>query len=211
MVKHPVLGLMLMSLCMTAHAETQKRVGGDAQNSQAQMLLQQIALERDKAVSEKIALQKQIDKLTADLEASEAQQKKLKKKLSSTSGALDKYKGNSSALSEKLADTRAQMKELIDKFRETIGNLKMVESQKMTLEDRLAGREAELKQCSEHNVQLYGVNQNLIEQYQNKGVIDTVRGNEPVLGFGRVEMENIAQAYQDKIDELRFRVELERQ
>lgn len=58
----------------------------------------------------------------------------------------------------------------------------------------------QLKLCGNHNSKLVSSAKELLERYQNKGTFDGFLQTEGVLQFKSVEMENIVQEYEDKIN-----------
>jgi len=57
--------------------------------------------------------------------------------------------------------------------------------------------------CTVKNAKLYDLNVELLKRYADKGVVDVVTGREPLTGLKRVELDNLVQDLQDKLDEQR--------
>ena len=58
------------------------------------------------------------------------------------------------------------------------------------------------------NARLVQVNRELLVHYEKKGWLDAVLQREPLTQLKRVEIENIAEEYQDKIDRQEFKKEM---
>jgi hypothetical protein len=65
---------------------------------------------------------------------------------------------------------------------------------------RFDNEEKSLATCTEHNARLVEVGHELLVRVRQKGFLDIVKQEEPLLGLGDVEMFNLIQAYRDKID-----------
>jgi hypothetical protein len=84
-------------------------------------------------------------------------------------------------------------------------NLRRTESDKNLLQETVVGQAQQLETCESHNVRLLQVNRDLLGQYENKGFFDSLMQREPIIGLKGVELENIVQDYQDRLDRLVFR------
>jgi len=53
--------------------------------------------------------------------------------------------------------------------------------------------------CEKNNATLIVISDELLDRYKNKGVIESVRDREPILGLHRVQLEHLAQEYHARI------------
>jgi len=125
--------------------------------------------------SERDALQGENARLKTEREA-------LKAKKTSTDGALSKSRENLRTMQENLDKTLAEKKEA---------------------EAIVAERGRQIEQCTIKNTKLYQLNGELLKRYADKGMMDAMARREPFTGFKKVEMENLLQEMQDKLDEQR--------
>lgn len=67
------------------------------------------------------------------------------------------------------------------------------------------GQQARLvTECSNKNDRLFQLNAELLERWRGKGLVDTLRQREPVLGLGAVQTFNQVQDLRDKAESERF-------
>lgn len=146
-----------------------------------QRMLRQVSQERDAAVAEVARLKAEIE----DLNRKHADARK-----------------NSDAA---LAKSRESIAALNAGMQQTTQNLRRAESEKSLLQETLVGQAQQLEACESNNVKLLQVNRELLGQYENKDFFDSLMQREPVTGLKGVELENIVQDYQDRLDRLVFR------
>ena len=85
--------------------------------------------------------------------------------------------------------------------RDTRNNLQQETSHKQRLEQNLDARGKALEVCEAKNKMLYQYHVELINRAQNRGSLSILLEKEPVLGFKRVQIENMLEEYRDKIDD----------
>ena len=56
-----------------------------------------------------------------------------------------------------------------------------------------------LQSCEDKNIKMFEAAKEVLNSYENKGVMDSLLKSEPVLQFKSVEMESIIQEYEDKL------------
>jgi chromosome segregation ATPase len=200
----------LWSLSLTVQAQVQRAppsgVATPAQSGQLQQLQQQLV----EASAARSQLQSENDRLKADNEA-------LKKQ-------LDAAKGGAAALAQKAAaleanaarsgtanrdaqeaneHLREQMSDLIGRFRGTAQQLKDSETANNKNAAALAERDAQYKSCTERNVQLYQLSNEVITRLETQGFWTAVARTEPFTRIARTRMENLALDYQSRADAAR--------
>lgn len=153
----------------------------DQKAAKAQRMLRQMALERD-------AMQTENAKLRGELEALNGKLGGLKK---SSETALLKSRGSYATLNENL--------------QQTTQGLHKLESEKNLLQETVDGQAQLIVSCEEKNAKMVQINRELLVHYEKKGPLDAMLQREPLTQLKRVEIENIAQEYQDKIDQLEFK------
>lgn len=149
--------------------------------AKAQRMLRQMSLERDAAQAENAKLKSEVEELNRKLS--------VVRKNSET--ALTKSQENNAALSENLQQTDAK--------------LHQAESERNQLQETVNGQAELIQSCESKNTGLVQVNRELLDRYQKKGIFDALLQREPLTQLKRVEIENAAQEYQDRIDQMEFK------
>ena len=189
-------------------AESVRRGGGDGGNA---ALLQQITAERD-------AMRTKQEQLTADnerqikelgdvkgkLTESTREITRLKAQQGESARATDRAQESGVATAEKLKDTQERLQKLVDKYKELVTELRKSEEHVATLEASTGQKGDTLNQCVKDNQALYKTAQELIQQYEGKGVWDALLQREPVTQLKRVEIESIAELYRDRMEQHKF-------
>ena len=153
----------------------------DQKTAKAQRMLRQMALERDAMQAENTKLKGELDELNRKLGG-------LKK---SSEAALSKSHDGYTTLNEKL--------------QQTTQNLRNLESDKNQLQETVVDQGKLIESCEDKNARMVQINHELLVRYERKGFLDAILQREPFTQLKRVEIENISQEYQDKIDQLEFK------
>ena len=174
----------------------------------AKAALRQIQVQLKQVQDEKTALEQVKAELATELDA-------LKKKSGDWAASATRANRGKAVL-EKEAEVLRQdktklseeittlKKELTDSqlaVRDTRQNLQQEASLKQRLEQNLSARGQELEMCQTKNKILYQYHVELINRAQQRGSLDVLLEKEPVLGFKRVQIENLLEEYRDKLDE----------
>ena len=162
----------------------------------SQVQNQKAALEQDKA-----GLSKELDTLkqkSDELASSVKSVNRSKIVLAKEAEALrqDKIK-----LSEEIARLKKELTSSQTAEHDTRNNLQQETSHKQRLEQNLSTRSKSLEVCETKNKMLYQYHVDLINRAQNRGSLSVLLEKEPVLGFKRVQIENLLEEYRDKIDD----------
>lgn len=105
------------------------------------------------------------------------------------------------ALKLKLSETETKLVDSETLRRTTAQTLTQTESARKQIENQLADRQQDLKICQSHNGQLYGLGREMMHKYRDKSCQDALAQAEPFTGLKKVEMENLLEAYRDKLDD----------
>ena len=116
-----------------------------------------------------------------------------------------KHAGVKKSSDTALAKSRESIAVLSADLKQTAQNLLRTESEKTLLQETVVGQAQQVETCESHNVKLLQVNQDLLGHYEKKGFFDSLMQREPITGLKGVELENIVQDYQDRLDRLVFR------
>lgn len=123
----------------------------------------------------------------------EAKVAELEKRNKEAAEALNQARGAYTALEDKAAEIAAVAR---DRGEE----IKRLNAEKQGLEARLKGTEAQLDHCESNNARLAILGTELVEKYENKGMLTTILKNEPFTQIKKVEIENLAAEYREKIE-----------
>jgi chromosome segregation ATPase len=176
--------MLAMAMLMTVFLASGEAKAADAEDQKVQRIqhmLRQVSQVRD-------ALQAENTRLKSEIEELNRKHTGIKK---SSDTALAKSRESSAALGAELQRTEQ--------------NLRQIQSDKDLLQETVVGQAQQLETCESHNVKLLQVNRDLLGQYENKGFFDSLMQREPIIGLKGVELENILQDYQDRLDRLVFR------
>jgi chromosome segregation ATPase len=159
--------------------------------AKAQFMLRQATTEKMALQQQVTDLQKQVDTLTKQLvdvrAASSAKQASLAQQMS---GNSDKWREANEKVGEDLKAAREK--------------LKVSNQTSMELEQNLKSQTDNFSQCYANNKKLYDINKELLVKYKDKGAMAALLQKEPFTGVSQVEVENLIQDYQYKLDDLKL-------
>ncbi len=142
--------------------------------------------EKDDLAAENKELKARVEVLT--VQSATVEQKRAQ---AETKAAAQKSKNQE--LTALLAKTETEKKDLAQKQHQTLKALQEREKD-------LKALNGSYDRCAENNVRLYDIGQELVKQYQNKGLMRTIVQNEPFTQVKKVELEKLVQEYLDRID-----------
>jgi hypothetical protein len=133
------------------------------------------------------ALKTQSDKVTEDLTRSNGERASLQKKVAD----LQRQLAEAKTAADKQAESAKTESEALLRARQ----------QERTAQNvRYDAQTAALATCSDKNQHLLQIGHELLQRYRDKGIVDVVRQDDPLLGFKDVDIFNQVQDYRDKID-----------
>ena len=124
--------------------------------------------------------------VTSERDSAQAESNRLKTE-------LDSIKARKSSVDGALSKSRESLRELQENHERT-------QTEKAVAEQALADHTRRLEACTVKNTKLHELNSELLQRYAKKGVVDAVVLREPFTGIKKVELENLLQDLQDKID-----------
>ncbi len=204
-MRHFELGMVIVCsvLLLAAFAPAQAASKKDPDREALRRVQLQIRqMENDKAVLEQ-------DKASLSMELEDL--KKKSNALTSSAASANRSKAALEKDAQKLHEAQAKLSEELERLkkelensqsaeRETRTNLQQETSLKQRLEANLGARGKLLDKCEANNRALYQYHVELINLAQNRGSLDVLLESEPVLGFKRVQIENLLEQYRDKLD-----------
>lgn len=184
----PVLALVI---CGGAAAEARRDAGGDDAMRKAQYMLRQLS-------QEKSELQVKVSELQALLDETQGKLEKVTEKQEAAEASLSKSRATNSQLTDRIHSDVEKYKELLERYRETVATLNQANADNRYLVKAVQEREQWINVCRERNDGLFEANSDLLQKYKSVAI----RGSEPVTGIGRVTVENEAQEYRFKLEDL---------
>lgn len=162
----------------------------DEAMARAQFMIRQVSAERDQLQTDKASLQKQFDEL----------QKK-----------YDGLENRSSKTSGDMKEQFAQLRDLYETERKehetTRASLATLIAEKNQLTDVAANQTQSLEMCIGNNKKIFEITSSLLTAYEDKSAWDSLMQAEPVTGMSQVEIENLVDDMQYKLDGLRLNVD----
>lgn len=163
-----------------------------------QTMVRSLSAERDALKAEK-------DGLVAELERLKKEKADVAAERDALSVELATQKHTVSALQTRLGNTETRLQNVSEKYSQTSHAKTELEQSLTRLTSDKQKTDQQLKTCVEHNVKLYESAKELLERYENKGTLSGLLQDEPLLGFQSVEMQNVVQEYQDRLEAGRFK------
>jgi chromosome segregation ATPase len=162
----------------------------DAQKKTLEEQLLAKNTELEKTNSELGASQRKAKKLGAELSKTQAEKTAVETKLTDTQATLDSTKNT-------LADLQGV-------HAQALADLKFNDNQRKTIAANLADTTKKLNTCAVQNIKLHQFGTELIQIYDKPSQYEAMMRKEKFFQLKRVELENILQNQQDKLDEQRF-------
>lgn len=199
-----VLTALLLSFMLPGMAPAQDKTA-ERNARRMQMLQQQMQQEKSQWESEKAALNKKLAEQEEELTRVKTDQQKSSdnvKRLDASRAEMGKAIAD---LQKKLSDQQTASEDQIVKKDIELKRLATLREQEHAqLQHKNDELSQTLSQSTEKNERLVQLGSELLARYRDKGVVDVLKQNEPLLKFGDVEMFNLVQEYRDKIDAQRF-------
>ncbi|MFM9888709.1 MAG: hypothetical protein ACKVQT_37275 [Burkholderiales bacterium] len=79
-----------------------------------------------------------------------------------------------------------------------------LEAERKTLTASIEAETERTAACEQKNIGLARLGYELIDRYEKKGVLDSLRAREPIFRFRTVEQETLLESYRDRIDDLKI-------
>ena len=176
------------------------------QDMEAEKASMQAQFEAQKKTLEEQLLAKNTEFEQVDKELASTQ-----RKAKNLSAELSKTQAEKTAVETKLSDTQASLEstkntltELQGVHTQALADLKFNDNQRKTISTNLADTTKQLNTCAAKNAKLHQFGTELIQIYDKPSHYDAVMRKEKFFQLKRVELENILQNQQDKLDEQRF-------
>jgi septal ring factor EnvC (AmiA/AmiB activator) len=194
----PVFMLTVMlSASAGVAAETARREDGDDAMRKAQYLLRQMTAEQQALKTDNAKLQSEIQDLKAENE-------RLTADLGERESTIARNRKSNDALVERIQSDSDKYHDLVERYRNKLEELRTAQFRVAYLEQAVIERNQWIDVCKASNDDLYQANSELLELYQNRGVLDLLAGAEPVTGLARVRTESLVEDYRYKLEDLKM-------
>ena len=176
-------------LSATLQAASRDANGNNKVVSKLQSMVKDITVERDRLKTEK-------DKLAAEIEQLKQEKSAAEDRLG---GELATQKNSNAEVRNTLDQTHSKLLEVIEKYNALNQAKNELSATHVNLQNTQKQTETELQSCEGKNIKMFEAAKEVLNSYENKGVMDSLLKSEPVLQFKSVEMESIIQEYEDKL------------
>jgi len=153
-------------------------------------MIRQISAERDQLQAGLICLQKQLDEIQKKYDG-------LENRSSKTSGDMK----------EQFSQLRVMYETERKEHETTRSALAAMVAEKNSVTDVAAGQTQSLELCIGNNRKIFDITRTLLTAYEDKSAWDSLMQAEPVSGMSQVEIENLVDDMQYKLDGLRINVD----
>ena len=197
-------GMLLGLVVLAGPVQAQSARQGNDGVARLQAALQQLSAEKTTLQGEKTKLETHVAELEKQLAAAQEENKSISTQLAHSQAAEQQATANGEALNEHLKQAHDRTEELVTHFRETASSLQQTERERGELQQQLAGSSQQLDLCTKNNVALYDVGIEVLDRYQSKGFWSVMKQKEPFTQLKRVEIENLAEEYRQRLDDARY-------
>ena len=161
--------------------------------------------------AQKKTLEEQLLAKNTELELANNALSSTQRKAQNLNAELSKTQTEKSAVASKLSDTQSNLEstkntltDLQGVHAQALADLKFNDNQRKTISSNLADTTKQLNTCAANNAKLHQFGSELIQIYDKPSRYDAVMRKEQFFQLKRVELENILQNQQNKLDEQRF-------
>ncbi len=196
------LGTLGLMLAFGAVGQVQ-RSGND--NARVMQQLQQLTAEKAAAQAENTKLKAEVEALKAQLAKSSSALTAAEQRAKKVTAGNARDTAAVQEANDALERSRSQMQELVGKFRETAGILKEVETDRDQLRGQVSTQERELRTCVDRNAGMYLLTDEILRKVEDRGVWSSLTEKEPFTRISRTRLENLIDGYRYRVDELRIK------
>jgi len=194
-IKFGSWSLILIVSLMSATTKAENRAAADANTkalAKLQALVKAANSERDLMKTEKDKLSADVEQLKKEVETKTSDEQRVNNELTA-------QKSSNATVSNTLQQTHAKLMDVIEKYNALNKSKNELSVLHVNLENSHKQTEVQLQTCEEKNIKLFEAGKEILNTYENKGVMDSLLKADPIFQFKSVEMEGIAQEYEDKL------------
>jgi chromosome segregation ATPase len=148
-------------------------------------------------------LQDQQASLQAAKTAAEKERDDLKAQLAAAKAHVT-HVSRSAADLQKEAELEAQVTQYKDAASQAAGSVQQAQADRDKAQKTLDDLQKKIGVCEDRNAKLFKTGNDILNAYQNFDFGDAIGANEPFIGIKRVELENEAQGFDDRLHEGKY-------
>lgn len=190
---------LLLSLLTVTPPVSAAKNADNAVAAKLQAMVRQLTSERDAAKAENTKLTAENNQLQTQLSAAKQSADSAASTGNKLQGDLVAARSSSDRLQGQVETTRAKLQELMTVSKKLNQSKNQLTEQLAQLQQTHTDAANELETCSNKNIELLKTTKDIVANFNNKGLVSSLLGEEPVLGFNEVDIENQIQDYQDKL------------
>jgi DNA repair exonuclease SbcCD ATPase subunit len=179
-------GLLIVIAVLAGTAQAQSTRQGNDGLARMQAAMQQLSAERTTLQGEKTKLEARVAELEKQLAAAQDENKSVSAQLTRSQAAEQQATANGEALNERLKQAHDRTDELVAHFRETAPTL---QQQLAASSQQLAAGSQQLDVCTQRNVALYGVGMEVLDRYEEQGLLERHEAEGPFTQLARRDRE----------------------
>ena len=179
------VGCALVLACLSLSAQADERALQNAL-AKAQYMLKQ-------SEAEKAQVQQELADLKADFDK---YKKSSESRLQAKERGETKLEGKVNLMVDRYKELQSQYLELREKYVQAVGLARETNA-------KLQNETRNFSLCFENNKKLFGINQEILGNYKEKGIWEVLKESEPFTGYNTVKLENLIQDYQYKNEDLK--------
>ncbi|MBS3953718.1 MAG: hypothetical protein KGZ88_12290 [Methylomicrobium sp.] len=200
--KQFIWGLIVLSSLLSAmpvHAVKRDESADKRIAAKLQAMVREVSAERDRLKTESATLAAENEQLKEQLNAEKQMSQAAASVETKLTGELTAAQGSNERLNSQLDKTKSKLHEVVEKYKQLNQEKKQLTAQFTELQQTQQFTATELDSCENKNLELLKTTRIMMENFNSRGLFDTLLGKEPILGFNGVEIENMIQEYQDKL------------
>jgi chromosome segregation ATPase len=179
-----------------------QRSGGGA-NAQLAQQYQQAVAERTQLQADNEKIKKELEDTKKQLQAAKQQLNASKASAGTAASQVQAAQAATQTAEKSLEQTKSRMQELINRYRDTAVTLRAAEADRARLQQDLAQSKSAFDRCADRNYQLYQLDNEVLDRYQHQSAFSYLERAEPFARIKRTEIENLAEEYKVRAEELR--------
>jgi DNA repair exonuclease SbcCD ATPase subunit len=138
--------------------------------------------------------------LQAQKAAAEQERDALKAQLAATKGQLVRAQHNTGATQA----MEAEVTQYKNAATQATTSVQQAQAEHDKLQSQLADAQKQIGACEEKNTALLKLGKDVLDAYQQFDMGDAIGANEPFIGIKRVELENLAQGFGDRLHDGKY-------
>jgi chromosome segregation ATPase len=187
----------------SAYAQVERSGGGETQKIMQQY--QQLAAERTQLQAQLADLKKKLDEANANFAAVKKDRDNLKVHPGVSPALLAEANAGRASAEKTLEQSKVRMNELIARFRDMAQTLKDTESDRNKARQEVAATKDDLGRCAMDNAQLADLSSQVLNRYEHVGLFTRASANEPFTQITRTRIQNYADEYREKAEQLKVK------